>query len=80
MIMSSAIKIQSRNTLRKVLLVCGILAALAQVGTDLLGGMLWKGYNFASQAISELTAIGAPTRPCLFRLPPSILHSRLRLD
>ena len=50
---------------RKVLLVCGILYSLLSVGTDILAGMLWKGYSFTSQAISELSAIGAPTRPFL---------------
>jgi len=26
-------------------------------------GMLWEGYRSASQTVSELSAIGAPTRP-----------------
>ncbi|HEY9207269.1 MAG TPA: DUF998 domain-containing protein [Candidatus Methanoperedens sp.] len=61
--------IQARKELQapkmawKVLLVCGILSSLLYVGTDILGGMLWEGYSFTSQAISELGAIGAPTRP-----------------
>jgi len=49
--------------LKRVLLVCGILSSLLYVGADVLAGMLWKGYSFADQAISELSAIGAPTRP-----------------
>ncbi len=49
--------------LEKVLLVCGVLSSLLYVGTDILAGMLWKGYSFIDQAISELSAIGAPTRP-----------------
>jgi len=53
-----------RNVLlKKVLLVCGVLSSLLYVGTDILAGMLWKGYSFPDQAISELSAIGAPTRP-----------------
>jgi hypothetical protein len=32
--------------------------------------MVWHGYSFASQAISELTAIGAPTRQLLAPLYP----------
>ncbi len=36
----------------------------------LLGGTLWHGYSFASQAISELTAIGSPTRQLLATLYP----------
>ena len=49
--------------MKKVLLVCGVLSSLLYVGTDILAGMLWKGYSFTDQAISELSAIGAPTRP-----------------
>ena len=30
--------------------------------------MLWEGYSFTSQAISELSAIGAPTRPFVVTL------------
>jgi hypothetical protein len=45
----------------KVLLICGILAPLLYVSTDILAGALYVGYSFTSQAISELFAIGAPT-------------------
>jgi hypothetical protein len=50
------------NMLQKVLLTCGIFAALLKVGTDVLAGMKWKDYNFISRSISELSAIGSPTR------------------
>lgn len=63
--------------LQKVLLICGILASLLQGATDMLGGMLWKGYSFSSQAISELTAIGAPTRPLLAPFAP--VYSALQI-
>ena len=67
--MNSAIqKIGTASTLRKVLLICGILASLLYVGMDILAGMLWEGYSFTSQAISELSAIGAPTRPLVVTL------------
>ena len=56
-------KLQAPNMIRKVLLFCGIVSSLLYVGTDILGGMLWKGYSFTSQAISELGAIGSPVRP-----------------
>ena len=46
---------------RKFLLICGILASLLYLGTDTFAGMLYAGYNFKDQAISELLAIGAPT-------------------
>jgi hypothetical protein len=48
---------------RKILLVCGILSSLLYVGTDILLARSWQGYSYTSQAISELSAIGAPTRP-----------------
>lgn len=48
--------------LRKTLLICGILASLLYIGTDILLAMRWEGYSYASQTISELSAIGAPTR------------------
>src|SRR5215212_306722 len=67
--MNSAIqKIKTASTLRRVLLICGILASLIYVATDILAGKLWEGYSFTSQAISELSAIGAPTRPLVVTL------------
>jgi hypothetical protein len=48
---------------RKFLLICGVLASLLYIGTDILLAMHWEGYSYASQTISELSAIGAPTRP-----------------
>jgi len=49
--------------LRKALLVCGVLSSLLYVGADVLAAVLYPGYHsFTSQAISELTALGAPTK------------------
>jgi hypothetical protein len=48
---------------RKPLLTCGILAGVLYVAMTLFVGMLWDGYSAADQTISELSAIGAPTRP-----------------
>jgi Protein of unknown function (DUF998) len=56
-------KIRTSNTLLKVLLICGIVSSLLYVSMDIIAGMLWEGYSFTSQTISELSAIGAPTRP-----------------
>jgi hypothetical protein len=53
---------------RKVLLVCGVLAALLYVGTDILGALSWEGYSYAAQTISELSAIGSPSRPIVVPL------------
>jgi hypothetical protein len=49
--------------IQKILLVCGILSTILYISTDILLGLSWQGYSFNSQAISELSAIGAPTRP-----------------
>jgi hypothetical protein len=48
---------------RKVLLVCGILSSLLYVAMTVFSAMRWESYSSASQTISELSAIGAPTRP-----------------
>ncbi len=53
---------ETTGRLRKLLLFCGILSSLTYVCTDLLGGLLWSNYDFTSQYISELSAIGAPSR------------------
>ncbi|HEX7019304.1 MAG TPA: serine hydrolase [Gemmatimonadaceae bacterium] len=47
---------------RRVLLACGVVASLLYIATDLAAGMRYPGYSFYSQTISELSAIGAPTR------------------
>ena len=49
------------SKLTAVLLVCGVLAPVAYVGTDIVAGLLYPGYRFTAQAPSELFAIGAPT-------------------
>jgi hypothetical protein len=48
--------------LRKTLLVCGILSSLLYVAMTVFMAMQWEGYSSASQTVSELSAIGAPTR------------------
>jgi hypothetical protein len=54
-----------RSMVREILLVCGILSSLLYVGSDILAAMLWEGYSYTDQMVSELRAIGAPTRPLL---------------
>jgi len=49
--------------LRRALLVCGILSSLLYVAMNVVVPMQWEGYSSASQTVSELSAIGAPTRP-----------------
>jgi hypothetical membrane protein len=45
----------------KTLLICGILIPIIYIGTDTLSAILYPGYIYSDQAISELSAIGAPT-------------------
>ena len=54
---------QRHRTVTRALLACGILSSLLYVATDILGGLLYPGYSFLSQAISELGAVGAPSAP-----------------
>jgi hypothetical protein len=52
----------SENILNKVLLVCGILSSLWYVSINIIVPMQDPDYNVASQTVSELSAIGAPTK------------------
>jgi hypothetical protein len=47
---------------RRSLLICGILSSLLYVAMNILGAVLYEGYSSVSQTVSELSAIGAPTR------------------
>ncbi len=53
----------TRMTLLTVLLACGIASSLIYVGSDVIGALRYPGYSYASQAFSELLAIGSPVRP-----------------
>jgi CubicO group peptidase (beta-lactamase class C family) len=57
--------------LRKVLLVSGILSSLLYAAMTVIIAMQGEGYSSASQVISELSAIGAPTR-WLWLLPGAV--------
>jgi len=46
-------------------LVCGILAPVLYVATDVIAAVRWEGYSYVAQTISETFAIGAPTRPLI---------------
>ena len=48
--------------LRKSLLACGIASSLLYVAMNVFIPMRFEGYHLASQTVSELSAIGAPTR------------------
>jgi hypothetical protein len=49
--------------LRKVLLYCGIMSTLLYIAMNIFVPMRYAGYSSMSQTVSELSAIGAPTRP-----------------
>jgi len=57
-----------RELLRRILLAFGILIPPLYVAINLLGAAQWENYSFASQAVSELSAISAPSRSLLLRL------------
>lgn len=55
--------VKSKPTrLQVVLLACGIVVPLLYVASDLILTMRWEGYSYWDQTISELNAIGSPTR------------------
>jgi hypothetical protein len=57
--------------LRKGLLLCGILSSFLYAAMVIFIPMQWDSYSSASYTISELSAIGAPTR-ALWVLPGAI--------
>jgi len=60
-----------------ILLVCGILSSLLYVAADVLAASRWEGYRYADRAVSELLAVGSPTRA--FIVPPMIAYNFLIL-
>jgi hypothetical protein len=47
---------------RKVLLICGIASSLVYVAVVVVGAWQWEGYSSTAQTVSELSALGAPSR------------------
>lgn len=47
---------------RRILLSCGIVAAVWWVAMDVVGSLRYTGYSYRDQTISELSAQRAPTR------------------
>ena len=64
-----------RATLRKALFTCGIAAPLLYIAMVALVPLRWEAYSSASQTVSELSAIGAPTRPLW--VPLGLLYTLL---
>ena len=48
---------------RDAWLVCGVVSSLLYLVMNIVASSGWPGYSSASQTVSELSAIGAPTRP-----------------
>lgn len=59
---------RARSRAPQALLVCGILSSLLYAAMNVFVPMQWEGYSAAAQTVSELSAIGAPTRPLWFLL------------
>lgn len=47
---------------QKILLICGILSSLLYAAINVIVAMQWPEYDSASQTVSELSAVNAPTR------------------
>lgn len=47
---------------RQILLLCGVISPVLYGVADVLAGLRWDEYSFRDQTISELGAIGAPSR------------------
>ena len=61
----------SRAPRVKLLLACGFVYGLAYVvANDVVAATFYDGYSRMSQAISELSATGAPTKPLLTVMSP----------
>ena len=54
--------------MRRLLLICGVIAPLVYIATDIVAARLYPGYSYSDQAVSELFAIGAPTATMVVRL------------
>jgi len=51
-----------RSVARKGLLLCGVLSSALYVAMLVFVPIAWEGYSSTAQTVSELSAIGAPTR------------------
>src|SRR5690242_20431008 len=60
--MSAVTEVRQSSMVQRTLLVCGIVASLLYATMLVFVPMRWDGYSSVSQTVSELSAIGAPTR------------------
>ena len=54
---------QRAGIVRRALLASGIVSSVIYVANDLVNASRYPGYSILDQAISELSAVGAPTKP-----------------
>jgi hypothetical protein len=50
-----------RSAARQMMLKCGAASLAVYAVADLVGGLMYPGYSFSSQMVSELMAVGAPS-------------------
>lgn len=55
-------ELKIRSVLQKFLLLCGIVSTLWYIAVNIIVPLQYPGYNIASYAVSELSAIDAQTR------------------
>ena len=65
------------RAVKKGLVLAAIPAVVVYVITDVLSALLYDGYSFLNQAISELSAFGSPVRPLM--VAAILTHSVLLL-
>lgn len=66
-----------RRTVKLALIWAAVAAVVVYVVGDVLSGLLYDGYSFRDQAISELSAFGSPVRPLMVTV--IIIHNLLLL-
>jgi hypothetical protein len=59
---SFRILLQDFQVMKRILLICGILSSLLYVIMNIFVPLGFEGYSYAAHTVSELSAIGAPTR------------------
>lgn len=65
------------RTVKKSLLLAGVAAVVVYAVGDLLSGLLYDGYSYLNQAVSELSAFGSPVRPLMVTV--ILIHNVLLL-
>ena len=60
-----------------ILLMAGVAAVVVYAIGDVVSGLLYDGYSFRNQAISELSALGSPVRPLMATV--ILIHGALLL-